>query len=85
MFALIAAGLDIAELVECFVELTGEARAVKSKVGEGVDGGLGVGALLGAYGVGEEVGFEERNASEAPGGFGELLSRVLTGSAGYGW
>ncbi len=68
---LAAVGLDGAELVERFVELFGEASAMET---EGGDGAVGVddvecdavffrGRIHGAV---EEIGFEERNAIEAP-------------------
>jgi hypothetical protein len=68
--------LDFAKLVERFVELTGEAHAVESEVGEGLDGGLGVCMMLRAVGLGEDTGFEKRNVAEAPGGIGKFLDEV---------
>jgi hypothetical protein len=66
--------LDCAELVECFLELAGEAVAVESEGGDRWDQDFGAG------GCGEEVGFEERDAVEAPGGVSELLDKL-----GFGW
>lgn len=73
MLALAAIELDFTELLERFLELAGESRAVESKSGEqamGVDDiekrGLGTGGW--GLGAGEDVGFQKRNPLEAPGG-----------------
>ena len=68
--------LDGAELVERFLELAGEARAVESEGGEGGDQELGAG------GGGEEVGFKEWNAVQAPGGVGQFLDELRFGGVG---
>ena len=52
--------LDVAELLERFLELAGEARAVQAEGGELRDWGLGAGVL------GKQLGFEEWDAVEAP-------------------
>jgi hypothetical protein len=57
-------------------ELAGESRAVESEGGEGWD------QKLGAGGGGEEVGFKEWNAVEAPGGVGEFLDELSFGGVG---
>ena len=64
--------LDLLELVESFLELTGEARAVQAEDGELVDGGsvCGVGAF------GKEFSFEARDAVETPTGVGEFLDEL---------
>src|ERR1035438_2054166 len=75
---LAALELDIAELIERLLELAGEAGAIQCEAGEepmGVDdveinGGLLCWRVGGAL---EHVGFEERDAIEAPGCVGELL------------
>ncbi len=71
--------LDLAELVECFLELAGEAGAVESEHGEGLDGGLRVGERVG---VREDPGFDEWDAVEAPGGIGEFLDELGFGGVG---
>jgi hypothetical protein len=60
--------LDGAELIERSLELAGEAGAVESESGDGLDGGLG--REIGRCGFVEQAGFEERDAVEAPGGVG---------------
>ena len=57
-------GLDVAEVLESFLELAREAVALDAEVGEepvGVEDGE-------AVRVREKSGFEERDAIEAPGG-----------------
>ena len=69
--------LDIAKLLEGFLELAGEAGAVQAKRGELRDQGLGVGVL------GQQFGFEEGDAVEAPGGVGDFVDQLsLGGGAG---
>jgi hypothetical protein len=68
--------LDFAELIEGFLELAGEARAVQAERGELRDQGLGVGVL------GEQLGFEERDAVEAPGGVGDFVDQLSFGGGG---
>ena len=72
--------LDGAELVERLLELTGEAGAVESEGGDGLDGGLR--REIGRCGLVEQAGFEERDAVEAPGGVGELLDELGFGGVG---
>jgi hypothetical protein len=48
--------------------------------GKGLDGRLRIRVLRGAIGVGEEGGFDERDAAEAPGGIGEFLDQMI-----FGW
>jgi hypothetical protein len=62
-----ALGLDFAEGVEGALELAGEALAVDAERGELGNEGLGVGAL------GEDLGLEQWDAVETPGGVGEFL------------
>ena len=81
-FEIAAGGLDFAELIERFVKLAGEAGAVESEVGEGVDSGQGIGVLLATSGLSEDVSFEERDAAEAPGGVGEFLDEMSFGCRG---
>ena len=69
LLAVAAFGLEGAELVECLLELAGEALAVEAEGGEGGYGFAGVGAVDGR----EEVGFQKRYAIEAPSGIGEFL------------
>ncbi len=71
--------LDLAEPVERFLELAGEAGAVESEHGEGLDGGLRVGERVG---VCEDSGFEEWDAVEAPGGIGEFTDELGFGGVG---
>src|SRR5271169_4374620 len=80
MAALLAATflLDVAELLGCFLELAGEARAMESQPGEERDLGLGVG------GLGEQVGFEEWDAIETPGGVGDFVDQLSFGWGGGG-
>ena len=78
LFALAAVGLDGAELVERFVELAGEAVALDT---DGLEETMGVEdseAVL----AGEEAGFEERDAVEAPGGVGEFADELGFGGRG---
>jgi len=56
LLAVAAFGLEGAELVECLLELAGEALAVEAEGGEGGYGFAGVGAVDGR----EEVGFQKR-------------------------
>jgi hypothetical protein len=69
--ALVALGLDVEELVERFLELAGEALALDA---EAVEEAMGVeDAEVGAR---EKVGFEERDAVEAPGGVDEFVDEL---------
>ena len=82
-----AIGLDIAERFQAFLELAGETLALDAEVGEkamGVDDVKVDGGLLGGGigGAGEQVGFEERDAVEAPGGVGEFLDELGFGGSG---
>jgi len=70
--------LDCAELIDSFLELAGEARAVQAERGELLDQGLGVGVL------GEQIGFEERDAVEAPGGVGDFVDQLSLGGGSGG-
>src|ERR1700689_4672590 len=70
--------LDVAELIESFLELAGEARAVESEPGQERDLGLGVG------GLGEQIGFEEWDAVETPGGVGDFVDQLRFGGGGGG-
>ena len=71
-----AVGLDFAELVERLLELAGQPLRVHAEGGEQGNKGLGVGVL------GKQLGFEQRDAVEAPGGVGEFLSEVRFGGGG---
>src|ERR1700693_5995338 len=73
--ALAAFELDFAELLERFLELAGEARAVEPEGGEqtvGVDDVERRGLGAGGWGLGtrEEIGFEVRYAFLTPTGVG---------------
>ena len=70
--------LDFAELIEGFLELTGEARAVQPERGQHRDQGLGVGVL------GKQFGFEEWDAVEPPGGVGDFVDQLSFGGVGRG-
>src|ERR1700722_20834943 len=85
--ALDAVSLHFAELVQAFLELAGETLALNAEVGEkamGVDDIKFDGGLLGGWigSAGEQVGFEERDAVEAPGGVGELPDELGFGGGG---
>ena len=82
-----ALGLDFAELVECLLELTGEALRMHAERGEdavGVDDIEADGGLIGGRvgGAVEQGGFEHGDAVEAPGGVGEFLSEMRFGGSG---
>ena len=86
--AFAAVGLDQTKLIERFVELAGEAMAVLSERGDGlvgIDDVKGDGRFFAGWigGAGEQIGFEERNAIEAPGGIGELADELGFGG-GFG-
>src|ERR1700733_15743535 len=68
--------LDFAEMMEGFLELAGEARAVERERGQRRDEGLGVGVL------GEQGGFEEWDAVETPGGVGDFVDQLSFGGSG---
>jgi hypothetical protein len=82
-----ALGLDLAELVQGFLELAGESLVVEAESGEGavgvddveVDSSLIGGRVGGSV---EECGFEQGDTVEAPGGVGEFLSEVSFGGSG---
>jgi len=90
LLALAALGLNGAELGERFLELAGEALAVEAQGGEGAvgvddvegQGWIRVGISGRSGGAGEELGFEERDAVEAPGGVGELVDQLGLGGGG---
>src|SRR5580704_6664169 len=62
--------LNVAELIESFLGLAREARAVQAQLGEERDLGLGVGVL------GEQLGFDEWDTVEAPGDVGHLVDQL---------
>jgi hypothetical protein len=68
--------LDVAELIESFLELAGETRAVEAEPGQERDLGLGVGSL------GEQFSFEEWDAIEAPGDVGHFVDELSLGGIG---
>ncbi len=85
--ALGAVGLNLAELVEAFLELAGETLALDAEVGDeamGVDEIEVNRGLLGGWvgGTSEHIGFEERDTVEAPGSVGELLDELRFGGSG---
>jgi hypothetical protein len=71
-----ALGLDFAELIERLLELAGEPLGVRAEGGQLRDEGLGVGVL------GEQLGFQKRDAVETPGGVGEFLGELGFGGRG---
>ncbi|MGB6941719.1 MAG: hypothetical protein WBE37_04950 [Bryobacteraceae bacterium] len=71
-----ALALDFAERFEGPLKLAGEPLGVHAKGGQQGNLDLGVGVL------GEEIGFEHRDAVEAPSGVGQLLSEVGFGGVG---
>ena len=81
-----AIGLEVAQLIESFVELAGEAVGVEGEFGDGLvgiddvelDGGFRSGRMGGAR---EQFGFECGGAVEAPGGIDEFLDELLFGGA----
>jgi hypothetical protein len=80
-----AVELDIAELIERLLELAGEAGAIQCEAGEEPVGvhDIEINCGLLCWWVGgalEHVGFEERDAIDAPGCVGELLDQL-----GFGW
>ena len=82
-----ALGLDLAELLQGFLELAGESLAVQAEGGEGAVGVDDIevdASLIGRWvgGAVEERGFEVRNAVEAPGGVGEFLGELGFGGSG---
>jgi hypothetical protein len=74
--------LEGAELLECFLELAGEAAAVKAKLGELVDDNLGRWQGLLVSGLGEQAGFEQGDTVEPPGGLGEFQDELSFGGVG---
>src|ERR1700690_939228 len=82
-----AVGLDLAKGLEGLLELAGETMALDTEVG---DESMGVNDVEGDFliewngggGAGEHVGFEQRDAVEAPGGVGELLDELQFGWSG---
>ncbi len=70
--------LDVAELLERFLKLAGEAPAMESQPGEERDLGLGVG------GLGEQIGFEEWDAVETPGRIGNFVDQLSFRGVGRG-
>jgi hypothetical protein len=65
--ALGALGLDFAEVFDGLLELAGQPRVVQAEGGKRGNKGLGVGVL------GKQLGLEQGDAVEAPGGVGEFL------------
>jgi hypothetical protein len=74
--ALGAVRLDFAEQAEGLLELAREALRVQAEGGEERDQGLGAGVLR------EQVGFQQRDAVEAPGSVDELLDELGFGGGG---
>ena len=68
--------LDVAKLFEGFFELAGEARAVQAEFGQQWNQDFGVGILD------EQVGFEELDAFETPGGIGHFVDQLSLGGGG---
>jgi len=87
MFTLAAIVLDVSELIDGLLELAGQSCAIEGELGDEVesvddiefDTGFFVGRVRGA---GEDISFEERDATEAPGGVGEFLDEVGFGGGG---
>jgi len=86
-YALGAGSLDLAEGFETFLELAGQATALDGEVGDepmgidDVEGDFLVGRD-GGCGASEHVGFEQRDAVEAPGGVDKLLDELRFGGSG---
>ena len=86
LLALAAFGSDLPDLLKSLLELPGEALAVHAEGGEGavgghdveLDGGLFRGRV---HGAGQELGFQEWDAVEAPSGVGEFLGELLFGGS----
>jgi hypothetical protein len=81
VFQAAALCLDVAQLFKGLVELAGEAAGVKSESGEDAVGIDDVeGDFLFGIGrrerAGEDIGFEQRNAVEPPGGVGKFLDEL---------
>jgi hypothetical protein len=82
-----AFGLDLAQLFERFLELTRQAMPMDAQVAEEamgvddveIDGGLVIGRISGA---GQQVGLEERDAVDAPGGVGQFADELGFGGSG---
>ena len=75
-FAVGTGGLDFAEGVEGALELARKALALDAEIGEQRNQGLGVGVF------GEQPGFEQRDAIEAPGGVGDFRDELRFGGRG---
>ena len=85
--AILALGLDLAQFVEGFLELARQARALHVEAGDeavGVDYiKIDTGLLAGRIGcASEQVGFEQRDAIEAPGGVDQFLDELSFGRGG---
>jgi hypothetical protein len=82
-----AVGLDLAELIEALLELTGKALALDAEVG---DEAMGVDDIEcdfpierdGSGGAREHFGFEQRDAVEAPGSVGDFRDELRFGGSG---
>ncbi len=79
--AFVAVGLDLAELLECFLKLAREARAVETERRECARG-VGDVNLHGLAGAFQQIGFEGGDAVEAPGGVGQFLGELCFGRGG---
>ncbi len=82
-----AVGLDLAERIEALLELAGETMALDAEVG---DEAMGVDDVEGDFlvegdrrgGASQDLGFEQRDAVEAPGGVDEFLNQLRFGWGG---
>ena len=81
-FPLATLGLEFAKLPECPFELAREARAMEAEHGKGLEGWLRIRVMPVPIGHPQEAGFEERDAAQAPGGFGEFLHQMVLGGRG---
>ena len=75
----LALALNVLEQAQGGFELTVQALAVEAEGGEAFDDAVGVGGFVG-FGEGavcEEIGLEDSDPVEAPGGVGEDLDEVL--------
>src|SRR5579863_4827642 len=87
VFPAAALFLDVAQLIEGFVELAGEAAGIEPESGEdavGVDDVEGdfLFGIGGRERAGEDIRFEQRNAVETPGSVGKFLDELGFGGRG---
>ena len=86
MMFIATSGLEVAEEFQGFLELARETAAIKAQQTEGMIGIDDVEGDSGFFGgrvggAGEEIGFEFRNAIEAPGGVDQFLDELAFGGS----